>query len=86
MKTLAVPERGNLVVTGALPAIAATQGDSHKGAVDTSAGGSPKKAGNYNNTGGHPEAAKSWFNRMYLRVGETAAKGEDESEGVCGCA
>lgn len=50
MKTLAVPNTGNLVVTGALPVITGGEG------------------GDHGDIKGHPEAAKTWFNRMYLRV------------------
>jgi hypothetical protein len=44
MRVLAVPDHGNLVVTGGLPLV-----------------GSNEQLG---------EAFKTWFNRMYMRVGE----------------
>ena len=53
MKTLAVPDNGNLVVTGALPVIT--------GAVDADT--QPQGS-----TTGHPDPSKSWFNRLYLKV------------------
>lgn len=61
MKTLAVPDTGNLVVTGALPVIT-------KGCLARSSGGSAGEAAQQGGTNkGHPEASTSWFNRMYLR-------------------
>lgn len=57
LKTLAVPDTGNLVVAGALPTIAG------QAAVGAAGGEQGAVKG-----GGHPEAARTWLNRMYLRV------------------
>lgn len=61
LKTLAVPDNGNLVVTGALPAV--TGAPAANGAGQQQVGE------------GHPEASKTWFNRMYMRVSGATGSG-----------
>jgi hypothetical protein len=62
LKTLAVPDTGNLVVAGALPTITG------QAAAAAAAGAGAAGEQGAVKGGGHPEAAKTWFNRLYLRV------------------